>query len=134
MLSWDEIKNKCCYTVGDKLVTGYFAKLKKYKTAGYTPVAICGKSPEFYKGIEYKKLAPYYDFFVQWKNAEITNDDYIIRYYQQVLSKLSPEKVIAEINTLTNGNRTVLLCYEKPFDFCHRHIVSQWLNIQELAI
>ena len=21
-----------------------------------------------------------------------------------------------------------LVCYEKPCDFCHRHIVSDWLN------
>lgn len=21
----------------------------------------------------------------------------------------------------------VLLCYEKPTDFCHRHLVAQWL-------
>jgi len=26
-------------------------------------------------------------------------------------------------------DRIILLCYEKPADFCHRHIVADWLNV-----
>lgn len=26
----------------------------------------------------------------------------------------------------------VLLCYEKPEDFCHRHLVADWLNSSKI--
>ena len=25
-------------------------------------------------------------------------------------------------------NDIALICYEKPSDFCHRHLVAEWLN------
>ena len=27
-----------------------------------------------------------------------------------------------------NVPRIALICYEKPTDFCHRHLVADWLN------
>lgn len=36
---------------------------------------------------------------------------------------LNPNDILKEL-----GEDAVLLCYEKPGDFCHRHLVSQWLN------
>lgn len=26
------------------------------------------------------------------------------------------------------GKEICLICYEKPSDFCHRHLVADWLN------
>lgn len=40
------------------MFTGYFAKLKEYKQAGLTSISISGKAPEWYDGLQYKKLAP----------------------------------------------------------------------------
>lgn len=45
------------------MFTGYFAKLKEYKQAGLIPISISGKSPDWYDGLEYKKLAPKWAFF-----------------------------------------------------------------------
>lgn len=39
--------------------------------------------------------------------------------------------VIKELNYLVlnvNGKDIALICYEKPSDFCHRHLVAEWLN------
>ena len=49
------------------MFTGYFAKLKEYKQAGLIPISISGKAPEWYDGLEYKKLAPKWAFFQEWK-------------------------------------------------------------------
>jgi len=43
--------------------TGYFEKINDYINMEYSPVAICGRSPDWYCGPEYKKLAPKWDFF-----------------------------------------------------------------------
>ena len=47
------------------IYTSYFAKLNKLPN-NIIPISICGKAPDWYKGLQYKKLAPKYDFFIKW--------------------------------------------------------------------
>jgi len=44
-------------------------------------------------------------------------------YYEEVLKDLNPMKVYVDL-----GQNAVLLCWEKSGDFCHRHIVADWLS------
>lgn len=110
------------------IYTSYFANMKKLPD-NMTPISICGKAPEWYKGLQYKKLAPKYGFFQEWKQTH-DNDYYIECFNEQVLSKLSPYAVATELMSLSlaEDKDIVLLCYEKPGDFCHRHLVSEWFN------
>ena len=112
------------------IYTSYFAKLKALP-ATVIPVAICGKAPEWYNGLQYKKLAPKYDFFMEWKRNH-DNDYYIRCFNEQVLSKLNADTVVRELTELTKAinkdTDIALLCYEKPSDFCHRHLVAEWLQ------
>ena len=111
------------------IYTSYFAKLSKLPS-NITPIAICGKSPEWYKGIQYKKLAPKWSFFSIWKQTH-DNEYYIKHFNEEVLNTLNVETVIKELYSLANKNRDediVLICYEKPGDFCHRHLVADWLT------
>lgn len=50
------------------LFTSYFGKLKSLPKS-IIPISICGKAPEWYKGPQYKKLAPKYDFL--WNGRKI---------------------------------------------------------------
>lgn len=115
-----------------KMFTSYFAKTKKLLDSGYTNlVAISGYIPEFYKKqmeVDNRlsrciELAPKKDWFFQWKNGDFDNNKYIELYYETVLNKLN-------INELYNnlGDDAILLCYEKPGDFCHRHLVSKYFK------
>ena len=104
--------------------TSYYSKNAKNPNA----VSIAGKCPDWYTGREYKKLAPKYWFFKKYKDGEITKEEYVINYYKEVLSKLDPQKVFEEL-----GENSVILCWEKTGEFCHRHIVSYWLE-QNLKI
>lgn len=111
------------------IYTSYFAKLSKLP-ANITPIAICGKSPEWYKGIQYKKLAPKWSFFSVWKQTH-DNEYYIKHFNEEVLNTLNVETVIKELYSLAGKNQDndiVLICYEKPGDFCHRHLVADWLT------
>lgn len=126
------------------IYTSYFAKLKSLPD-NVIPISICAKAPSWYGGLQYKKLAPKYDFFMKWK--ENHDNDYFIKCFnEQVLSSLDVYDVIYEmyetlpepenmIWKMTNcpcwDNKHVniaLICYEKPSDFCHRHLVADWLN------
>lgn len=108
------------------IYTSYFANLKKIPDT-ITPIAICGKAPKFYNGLIYKKLAPKYSFFSVWKQTH--NNDYYIQQFQNlVLDKLNADDVVAELESLSKTKDFVLVCYEKPTDFCHRHLVAKWLR------
>ena len=82
--------------------TGYFAKMKSYpKTHGYKFISIA-RFNKFWKGEEFKKLAPPAEI-IKLKNEEL----YTKLYYEKVLNKLNPHEVYEEI-----GEKSVLLCYE----------------------
>lgn len=111
------------------IYTSYFAKLNKLPS-NIIPISICGKAPNWYKGLQYKKLAPKYDFFMEWKQNH-DNNYYIKCFNKQVLGELSISEVIDNLGYLTSYDQSkdiCLMCYEKPSDFCHRHLVADWLN------
>ena len=113
------------------IYTSYFAKLRSLPD-NIIPISICGKAPEWYKGSQYKKVAPKYDFFMKWKQNH-DNDYYIKCFNEQVLSTLNATSVVEDLKRLANvtdleNNDIALICYEKPTDFCHRHLVAEWLK------
>ena len=125
------------------IFTTYFANLKKLPK-NIIPISICGKAPLGYTGLQYKKLAPKYDFFMEWKETH-DNTKYISCFNSRVLSVLTQEKVIEELTLLLSQEirnkfdaflpysedtyHIALVCYETPNSFCHRHLVADWLNL-----
>lgn len=117
------------------IYTSYFGNLGKLPE-NVIPIAICGKVPDWYAGLQYKKLAPKYGFFMEWKKNQ-DNDFYKEHYNSEVLNLLDASSVVNELyglirkhcNVLTCPNVDIaLICYEKPDDFCHRTLVADWLN------
>lgn len=126
------------------IFTTYFAKLKSLPS-NTIPISICGKAPNWYKGAQYKKLAPKYQFFMEWKKNH-DNDYYIRCFTEQVLDTIDIDTVLNDIWNLLPAEvqaycklfncpfwanpdwRILLVCYEKPTDFCHRHLVAEWMK------
>lgn len=112
------------------IYTSYFAKLKKLPE-NIVPIAICAKVPDWYKGLQYKKLAPKYEFFSKWKQDH-DNDEFVKCYKEQILDKLNAHDTVIELSEvagfINRHNDICLICYEKSSDFCHRHLVADWLN------
>ena len=123
------------------IYTSYFAMLRKMPE-NVIPISICGKAPDWYDGLQYKKLAPKYDFFMEWKRTH--DDDFYVKCYkEQVTDKLDVVRVLNELEMkipyeireqmdepiwISSKWNIVLICYEKPSDFCHRHLVAEWLR------
>ena len=110
------------------IYTSYFAKLKSLPK-NIIPISICAKAPDWYKGLQYKTLAPKYDFFMRWKETK-DNDYYIDCFNELVLDPLDARSVIRNLEGMVPYGTTdiALICYEKPSDFCHRHLVADWLT------
>ena len=76
------------------------------------------------------KLAPKRKFWEIWHDniGKISEQDniryYIIEYYKQVLSKVDIEQLFE------NEKAPILLCYEDSSEFCHRHILAEYINIK----
>ncbi|MBQ6983012.1 MAG: hypothetical protein IJQ15_11365 [Synergistaceae bacterium] len=100
------------------IYTSYYANRNLYNAPiGLRLIGISLKIPVWFKGGVFRHLAP---------TSEILNIKdkmiYTRRYREVVLSRLDPVRVY---NVLDNS---VLLCWESPEKFCHRHIVAQWLK------
>lgn len=110
------------------IYTSYFAKLKELEKHNIIPISICAKAPDWYKGLQYKKLAPKYGFFMEWKKNH-DNDYYIEHFQVEVLDGLIACEVMEDLFALKSlqdkGRAIALICYEKPSDFCHRHLVAK---------
>jgi uncharacterized protein YeaO (DUF488 family) len=78
-------------------------------------------------GLEFKKLAPKWHFFVKWKDSH-DNDYYIQHYNEEVLSTLDATNVVESLIELAQSDKIALVCYEPPAEFCHRHLVADWIT------
>ena len=105
------------------VLTGYFAQVKKYKEKGLQFINISLFKPEWFKEpiMDYPDLFPTKEMLFDFKETGNENR-YIVAYSNGILAKLNPEKVFNDLNN------KIILCYEKPTDFCHRHLISIWLN------
>ena len=118
-----------------ELYTSYFAKVKQLKEMGYDNlVCVAGYAPKFYfdtpKARFYPDLAPKREWWKEWQlkfkdnpNSPESQAWYEQKYQETVLDKLDPQTVLKEL-----GDKAVMLCYEKPGDFCHRHLIARWLS------
>lgn len=55
--------------------------------------------------------------------AGLSWPEYVMEYKADVLDKLDPAKVYADL-----GPDAILLCWESPGEDCHRRLVAKWLE------
>jgi len=96
-----------------KIYTSYFAGYR-----GQSGVSIARSSPRWFKGDSIIEFAPPY-YMIHYSEQK-----YIPEFQTQVLLKTAK----AGLKKLKDG--MVLLCYEKQGDFCHRHLIAEWLRSQ----
>lgn len=103
-----------------KLYTSNYARNSRHPKA----ISISANAPRWFKGPSYPDLAPTWDFLMDYKNGIINDAEYTKRYMTLLTEgrSLDPQKVVDDMQ-----DGAVMLCYESPSDFCHRHIVAKWL-------
>ena len=66
-----------------------------------------------------------------WFKTSRTPQEFLKRYYAEVLDPLDPDEVVQELVDIGDGKIPTLLCYEPPEpgeEWCHRSLVSTWLK------
>lgn len=82
-----------------------------------------------YCGICAPQLAPKRSFWMDWHNNVDNRTEeenlmfYMDNYYCQVLAQLDPQFIYDKYDN------HILLCYEQEGLFCHRYLVSAWLEL-----
>lgn len=107
-----------------RLRTSYFAssKVKQIIKDGKIKylISISQFSPVWFPEVEERKdLAPSRDLLMRYKAGNVTIAQYTKEYKAQIKTTL---------NTVDLKNGSILLCYEKVGDFCHRHILAELLR------
>lgn len=111
--------------------TSYYANLSR-DLKGLVPVAISTSVPQWFPWIveEMRVLVPGWNLVNGIKSGVITSDEYTECYLKK-LNQLDKASIWVELENISkrNDNRDlVLLCYERRGEFCHRHIVANWLG------
>lgn len=104
-----------------QLYTSYYAKHNNDPNA----ISISARAPAFFYGKRYSPLAPSWDLINGIKQNKITQQQYIDQYLSLLVEKrkLSPYQVVDDL-----WDGAIMLCYEAPYDFCHRHVVAEWIT------
>ena len=108
------------------IYTGYYSKIKEYADLGLTLLSISRTKPEFAKScIDIPQLFPSDKILWDHKKGKIDDMEYTSKYLDQ-LNELGVDRIIKMIQIF--GDDVVLLCWESPEKFCHRHILADYIN------
>lgn len=108
------------------IFTSYYGFLSRIPKE-YKPIVISRSVP---RGLEcfkrYEALAPPAPVLTDYLNTH-RELEFTVRF-QKWLDHLNAANVVKDLYDLAGTEKIVLICYEKPGDFCHRHLVAKWLK------
>jgi len=83
--------------------------------------------PQFEKVVDYheKGLAPSYSIFKEYRDVQ-DEKLYANRFKDEVLNNFD---FIEFFKRFDKDSTLCLMCYETPYEFCHRHIVSEHISM-----
>lgn len=106
--------------------TGYFYALSRNKIDG--AVSIAAGRPRYVKiHYELKLLAPNWGLLNAFRKNEIDEAEYVVRFNSQ-LARLDAYAVVEELQAMTKEGEPVMMCHCGTKDFCHRHLVAEWIE------
>lgn len=113
-----------------EIYTGYYNKVKEYKDLKLQTISISRTEP---KSIvidgKIQELCPNNNILWDFKNGKIDEAEYTSEYLSQ-LDNIGIKNILLKIHHF--GDNVILLCWESPEKFCHRHILADYINEHSL--
>ena len=117
-----------------KVFTSYYGNVTNLLKNGCVPVGISCFKPGWFNWYNLTYVAPSADLLRRYKNGTTDKDGYIHEFKQMLLNRdakrfvFNLQKIVEQYG---EGYKDVaIICYEKPGQFCHRHLVAEWLEEQ----
>ena len=124
------------------IYTSYFAKIRNFPN-NIIPISIARFQPKWLDKniIICNELAPSIKCLTDYKETN-NQGKYIKNYTEDILSKYKSEDIIKLLESKTKIKDVVnnpnihiaLCCYEKPTDFCHRHLLADFLEKENIMV
>lgn len=71
----------------------------------------------------------FYPSDIAWRyKSGLIDENQYIEEYRNKLSKINDRLFDIIMNKYLSDTIYIMLCYESPEKFCHRHILTDWLN------
>ena len=103
------------------IYTSYFGRIKNLGPRVGNLVSIARGAPEWFRGASHLMLAPSKKLLWRYKNGDLSPEG----YKEEFTRKLEGLSVVF-VGQICQGE--VLLCWEGPGLFCHRHLVRDWFK------
>lgn len=108
------------------IYTSYFARHAQHPNA----IAICCiltswvRDNAGFRGEHRPELGPTWEMVKQAKQGYMTHEQFAEQYIQTLHNRgFTPQSIVDRL-----PENAILLCYETPQDFCHRHVLTDWLK------
>ena len=111
-----------------KIYTGYFAYTKKYIEQGLFTISIARYNPKWYEGYSEPYLAPSVDLLRRYKSGLVTEKEFEEEYIRDLDNYILHFLLMNYPQAFKPKTEIIFLCYEKPTDFCHRHILAKYIT------
>jgi hypothetical protein len=80
--------------------------------------------PTWYSGKRLSIIAPTWNIVGASKDGMINEEEYASLYYDLLQERgVTPRSIV---DALPDG--AIMLCYERPLDFCHRRLIADWIE------
>lgn len=108
------------------IYTSYFGNYRNFPSE-YMPYSIAVFPPKNSKYHYHIHLTPDPNLVELYKEGVIGIHEYTAMYLDELLNDRG--HVDNLLHSLNNRGNCILLCYEKPPDFCHRHLLQKYVNL-----
>jgi len=106
------------------IYTSYYANYRKWSKEWLKPYQISNTKPKWFdlNTDKISQLIPPWNLVDGYKSGKITEQQFTNEYLKQL------ETVTLDFKKFSDEEDSVLLCWEKADQFCHRHILRKYLN------
>ena len=117
--------------------TSYFGKLRSLDLSSYYIVQVCTFAP---KGVPVNAvltpaLPGWRHLVVPYKEGLINEAEYEVTYMRFL--DANRDSILAAVKDVLEKaaeKEPLLLYYEKPSDWCHRHVLARWLRREGVPV
>lgn len=106
-----------------KIYTSYFGNIRRLNESGIFAICVAIGKPRYLNLPQMINVAP-----TRYMLSDACSYEEYLRLYDQILARQNAYQVVKQIEALSGGRDVALCCYEKPGDFCHRHILAKWIT------
>lgn len=111
------------------ICTSYYAKSVHYPDTFRIGISL-SKPSYAVTNCDLKWLAPTWEMLSRYK-LDHNENAYTFKYLDMLAKKAKTlEYLVERMNVMEKKQNVLLLCWEGPNKFCHRHLLADYLNLQ----